>query len=398
MRETLGQIIGPPPIDLVPGSRGNILLLSMRRVASLVGYCFQYELEDVIVEVTGADRADLSRLELVEFERRVYKALHSMAPSPSLALRLVPRLGGLHLDKTYDLFLPIFNNAYEVFALSAIPNWRKQCRYAACIVSEAVESELPEYLLESLASFDRIYISSNPVDAVERIVGHPCGYMPLSVDALGFCPYPKPPQRNIDVLGIGRRSSITHAALMALARDRGAFYYYDTIRMMTGVTDAARQVTFSVMDSAEHRFKHASLLKRSRYYLASRARANEAVGQLDELSGRFFEGAAAGTIMLGEPPRSDRYRTLFDWPEAVVDIPFDAPDIAQKIAQLDADPERCVRIRRDNMVNALLRHDCAYRLRTVFDDAGMTAPPGLLAREARLREVADMVREAPIAP
>jgi hypothetical protein len=169
--------------------------------------------------------------------------------------------------------------------------------------------------------------------------------------------------------------------------------------MTTGVADAARQVTFSVTDSGEHRFKLASMLKRSRYYLASRARANEwQSARLDEVSGRFFEGAAAGAIMIGDPPRTGPYLELFDWPDALIPTPFDCADIGEVMASLDADPERCTRIRRANMVNALLRHDGVHRLRKILDDAGLPASPGLLAREARLRELSDVVRAAPVIP
>ncbi len=399
MRQILKQMIGPPPVELVPGDKGSILLLSMRRVAALAANCQQYEFEDVIAEVTGADRAQPTRLELVEFERRMYKALYYATQSAPVATRVAPRLGGLRLDKTYDLFLPIFNDPFEVYALNAIPNWRKRSRYAACLITEVWEATLPGYLLESLAQFDHIYTSSNPVASLARITGRPCTYLPLCVDALVFCPYPSPPSRSLDVLGIGRRSGITHEALLQLAHERGLFYYYDTIRMTTGVADAARQVTFSVTNCAEHRFKLASMLKRTRYYLASRARANEwQSAHLDEVSGRFFEGSAAGAIMIGDPPRTGKYLELFDWPDAVVPTPFDSPNIGAVIAELEADPERSTRIRRDNMVNALLRHDCAYRLHTILEDAGMSLPPGLLARESRLRELADLVRTAPLAP
>jgi hypothetical protein len=399
VNQVLKQIVGPPPVHLVPGSRRDILLLSMRNVADLAANCLQYELEDVIVDVSGADRVEPERLELVEFERRVYKALFAATSSAPLVNRVAPKLGGLRLEKDYELFIAVFNHTYEVFALNAIPDWKKRCKRAVCLIVEAYETGLPEYLLKSLADFDRIYLSSNPVESVARLSGRPCNYLSLSIDAIGFCPFPKPPVRSIDVLGIGRRSAVTHAALVALARERGLFYYYDTVRATTGIADAARQVTFSVMNSAEHRFKLASMLKRSRYFMASRARANEkGLAELDEMSGRFFEGAAAGAIMLGEPPRSGPYLTLFDWPEAVVKIPFDAPNIGEVIAELEADAERSSRIRRENMVNALLRHDCVYRLRNILEDAGMPMPPRLLEREARLRELADLVRAGPVAP
>ena len=397
MREPPRGVLGAPPAELVPGPRGDILLLSMRRVSNLVGYGFQYEFEDVISALTGADRAHVTQLGLVELERRIYKALSLLSPSASLALRATPRLGGLRLEKAYDLFLPIFNHTYEVFAVNAIPGWRKRCRYAACVISEAVETDLPEYLLESLAEFDHIYLCSNPVESVQRIAGRPCTYLPLAVDVPTFCPFPEPPSRSIDVLGIGRRSAITHSALMTLARSQGLFYYYDTIQM-SELTNGARQVSFSVIDPVEHRFKLASLLKRSSYYLASRARADEFSEEYDELSGRFVEGAAAGAIMVGEAPRTGKFLTLFDWPDSVVESRFDEPEIAAILAQLDRDPERKTRIRRNNMVNALRRHDWAYRLRTILEGAGMELPPALLAREARLRELADMVNGATLQP
>ncbi len=392
IRQVIQQVLGSPPVQLISDRDSNVLTLSMRGISNLAANCLQYELEDVFCEVTGAARIQPIRLELVEFERRIYKLLHA-ATSASTAKRLSPQLGGLRLDRTYDLFLPMFNDPYELHALALIPNWRRHCRYAACVIAEAWEGSLPEYLLNSLAEFDRIYLSANPVESIARMTGRPCSYLPLSVDTLRFSPFPNPPARSIDVLGIGRRSSVTHGALLEMAKRRGSFYYFDTIRMTSGVADGGRQLTFSVIDPAEHRFKLASMLKRSRYFLASRARANDAkLAQVDEISGRFFEGAAAGAIMIGEPPRSGPYLSLFDWPDAVISAPFDDPNIEQLIQQLDADPERCARIRRTNIVNALLRHDSVYRLRTILEDAHMELPTGLLARESRLRELAAIVQ------
>jgi hypothetical protein len=394
MRQILKQIVGTPAIERTPGTNGNVLLMSMRRVAALAANCLQYELEDVMVGVTGADSAEPTRLELAELERRAYKALRKVAPAP-LARHATTRLGGLRLDKTYDLFLPVFNDPYELFALSQIPNWRKHCRYAACVITEAWENQLPEYLLETLSEFDHIYLSANPVASIARITGRPCSYLRLGIDALTFCPFPKPAARSIDVLGIGRRSEQTHQALLALSRERNYFYYFDTIKMTSGVVDAGRQLTFTVLNPAEHRYKLATMLKRTRFFLASRARANEAqLAEMDELSGRFVEGAAAGAIMIGEPPRSAKYLEMFDWPDHVVRRPFDDPDIANIIDELLADPERCARIRRDNVLNTLRRHDWVYRCRQILATAGLPIPGALVAREQRLRELADMVEQA----
>src|SRR6185437_14622537 len=89
---------------------------------------------------------------------------------------------------------------------------------------------LPKYLLELLAEFDHIFVGvQHVVDEVSQIVGVPCGYLPAAADVLRFAPYPDFPSRTIDVCNIGRRSQVTHAALLGLARERRLFYYYDTV-------------------------------------------------------------------------------------------------------------------------------------------------------------------------
>ena len=107
MREILRQIVGNPAIELVPGTRGDILVLSMRRVANLAANCLQYEFEDITVDVTGADRADPTRLELAEFERRVYKALRKVTSSAPMAMSATTKLGGLRLKKTGNALMEL---------------------------------------------------------------------------------------------------------------------------------------------------------------------------------------------------------------------------------------------------------------------------------------------------
>jgi len=214
--------------------------------------------------------------------------------------------------------------------------------------------------------------------------------MPQGVDTLRFCPWPDPPPRSIDVCNIGRRSPVTHEKLLEQARQGRIFYYYDTVK------PAAKQVTFRVSSGSEHRLLLANLLKRSRYFIANRARANqpELTRGRDEIAGRFFEGAAAGAIVLGDPPNIDEFRSRFDWPDAVIPMPFDAPEVLERIEELEADPGRQERIRKENVANSLLRHDWVHRLRTMLESVGVEAPPRMLAREARLRSLADEVRRA----
>jgi hypothetical protein len=370
----------------------RILLLSMRRLADLVAYCMLYEFEDVIVETTGAERVDVDAGAALERSRRAYKLMR-MTGLRGLARQLAPRPPSVVLDRDYELFFPTFNHTHELYALSSIPNWRQRCRIAACYINEVWAHLLPEYLLELLSQFDHVFIGMRHcVDEVARIVGRPCSYLPLAADVLRFSPWPSPPDRTIDVCNIGRRSPITHQALLGMAESRKIFYYFDTFAGGSG----SKQRTFRVSNPSEHRLLLASLLQHSRYYITNRSRINEPeyTGNRQEISGRFYEGAAAGTVMLGEAPNSNDFKQLFSWPDAVIRLPFDSPDVEQVLQTLDKDSQRLARIRCQNVYHAALRHDWLHRLQSVFATFGLKPTAGMLEREQRLQALANKAHQS----
>ena len=118
----------------------------------------------------------------------------------------------------------MFSHAYELYSLAMIPNWRLRCRKAACFITEIWEDLLPEYLLELLSAFDHVFLGcSHSVEAVARITGRPCTYLPLAVDVLRFAPAAPDQPRPIQVCNIGRRSPVTHQALLAEADRQQSF-------------------------------------------------------------------------------------------------------------------------------------------------------------------------------
>jgi len=380
---------------LVPGQNRTVLLLSMRRLADLVAYCAQYEFEDVITEVTGADRVDVDNERALEFSRRTYKLLRLGTCSQHLARALAPWPSTVRLERDYELFFPVFNHTHELYALRALPNWRARCRLAACFVTEAWAHLLPGYLLELLSQFDHIFIGTRHcVEDVARITGRPCTYLPQAADVLRFSPWPNQPPRNIDVCNIGRRSPTTHEALVRLAAARRIFYYFDTFASGSGRD--RKQRTFRVENPRQHRLLLAGLLQRSRYFIANRSRVNEPehTGTHEEIAGRFYEGAAAGTVLIGEPPKAGQFREQFGWPNAVIRMPFDCPDVADLLAELDSDPLRLARIGNENARNAALRHDWVHRLEIVFKTLGMAATSEMLERQRRLSELAALSAQA----
>ena len=266
--------------------QGRVLVLSMRRLADLVGFCPVYEFEDLVCELAGATLALPAGLSRLELARRAYRATRTLTGSRRLA-SLAARPARTPLSGTYDLFLAFFNHPHELFALSSVEGWRRRSGFAACYLGEAWGHLLPVYLLELLREFDHVFVGVRGATApIARITGRPCSYLPMGVDAAAFCPYPRPPARAIDVCGIGRRSPVTHAALLELARREGLFYYYDTIRS-SPLDGVPGQMTFRVGDHVEHRLLLASLLRRTRFFIVNRAWADEPVraGEGDEIAG-----------------------------------------------------------------------------------------------------------------
>lgn len=379
---------GANPTRFIPGDGGRVLMLSMRRINNVVANCMNYEFEDVVAESTGADRVEVGNFPALERSRRAYRIVRELTGAAALARAAAPAPPVVRLERDYDLFFPVFNHPHELYALAAVPDWRRRCRLAACFLNEPTRNLLPKYLLELLREFDYVFLGiRGPVDAVARMAGRPCAYLGSGTDALRFSPLPGRPRRAIDVCNIGRRSAVTHDALLAMARAGEIFYYFDTVAA-SGFD--MKQRTFQVQDPAEHRFLFASLLRRTRYYVANRARANEPEfnGGQDEIAGRFYEGAAAGTIMIGAPPDADHFRQQFDWPDAVIRMPFDFPEIRRFLRELDQDPMRIESARARNAHFAALRHDWIYRYLRVLETLDLKPGPKVLERVDRLQALA----------
>jgi Glycosyl transferases group 1 len=371
---------------------GKVLLLSQRRIADLVAYCLAYEFEDICAAATDARRIDATDLPGIEFSRRAYKLARIASGSPRLARRLAPYpRSKVVLERDFELFFPVFSHAYELYSLATIPNWRQRCRKAACFITEVGSDLLPEYLLELLSAFDHIFLGfRNNVQDVARITGRPCTYLPFAADVLRFAPASLDQPRPINVCNIGRRSPVTHQALLWEAERQQCFYYYDTV---AASGEDLKGRTFRVDSPHEHRRMLATLLKRSCYFITNRSYINrpELTAGGDEISARFYEGAAAGTIMIGEAPRTEEFERQFNWPDAVIHMPFDSPDVGRVLVNLNRDPERLRAIRRNNVREAALRHDWLHRMLVVFDALGLAATEAMRVRTRRLDQIASQM-------
>jgi hypothetical protein len=302
---------------------------------------------------------------------------------------LNPGLRRVRLTGEYDLLVVMCQTYWDFLFVNAIEGWRDHCRTSVCWLDELWAANLPRYRywLPSLRRFDHVVLGMHgTVGPLAEMLGRPCHYVPGGVDAIRFTPLPRPPDRVIDFYSVGRKVEAVHRALLELAARGDRFYVHDTLH--TGES--------STPDHREHRELYASTAKRSRFFLVAPGKVNvpEETRAQAEVGFRYYEGAAAGAVMVGQAPDCAPFREMFDWPDAVVPVREDGADVADVVERLSADPARLRRIADRNTREALLRHDWVYRWRRILEIAGLPPGPRMEARERRLAGLAERARVA----
>jgi hypothetical protein len=333
--------------QFIRSQNSRVLLVSHRyRMMRAFNSCL-HELEDVVREIDDVDF--FAPKDGYLFSQKITKLVKGVTGSIELANLLSPAPNSHVLDREYDLLFVNFSDPGYYYLLNSLKGWRKKCRKVVCYVTEVWQRDLPQWksLLKLYNDFDYIFVGHISIlDEMEKITGRPCIYLPAAVDTVRFCPYPHKPMRGIDVSNIGRRSAVTHQALLEMA-DRGEiFYYYDTLSKA------------NVNNHQEHRSLFRNILKRSRYFIANKAKAdrsNQTQGQL-EVGYRFFEGVASGAVTIGDAPDNEAFR-------------------------------------KRNLTNSLLRHDWGYRWQEILKAAGLEPTDRAIARNEQLKLLAEQVQQ-----
>lgn len=369
-----------------------MLLLSQR------GFNFEhwmpwvYELESVIESVDAVDVIELEP----RFQGRVGRAWLWMKNRTRHKLGLPVDAGIRHvkLSGEYDLLFCIVNFAPDVALFRYVEGIRRHCKRAVVVILEVWTSGIQQAeaelrLLDQL-EFDCVYAThSGVLDSLRRLSGRPVELFLFGVDCLRFAPYPVPAARVVDCYSMGRRSEVTHQGLLDWARRGNFFYIYDTIGRKGDVFQ------FRIRNWQEHRDLVASIVKRSRYFIAYSAQHRTDTETEPSLSPRYFEGAGGGAVMLGTAPGCPEFGRCFDWPDALVQIPYECPEIERVLDELEREPERLVRARRANLLNTLRRHDWSYRWEDVLRRVGMEPLVALKERHRKLAAMAEEIERWP---
>jgi hypothetical protein len=369
----------------------RVCLVSLRGVNRLAGWCSNYEFEDVISQIDNVDLLPMEGGRAFRSREWVVKRLIWRPGLRRAVPHLNPGLKPIRLEKDYDLFAYVCMNPSDLIYLSGVSGWKERCRVKVVYMVEFYGGWLKEYEhhLKLLHDFDHVCLCfGGSVETVQKLIGRPCHHVPLGADVLRFTPFPNPPARSVDVYSMGRRSEPAHRALLEMARRGQAFYIYDTI---PGLLLQPR-------DHNQHRDLVANLAKRSRFFITFPAKvdcADETRGQ-SEVGARFFEGAAAGSIMVGQAPSAPAFARDFPWPDAVVDLGATEEDLRSILAAWNADPERASLVHRRNALQALRRFDWAHRWQEMLRHAGLQPSPRGRAREKQLLELAAAAEATPL--
>lgn len=345
--------------------------------------CGFYEAQDVLSEVDNVDLIGLEPGPNFKLKESWQRRLLFRDISKRLIF-LNPGLRTVRLTRDYDLFIAHCQTWWDFLYVNAIEGWRERCKVCVCWIDELWAAAIPgyKYWLHALSRFDHVFVGySGTVGPLSDAIGRTCHWLPGGVDAIRFTPYPDPPTRVIDVYSIGRRWEGMHQTLLSKAAAREIFYVYDTFP----------SIYTEVYDHRQHREAYANLAKRSRYFIVAPGKMDapeETKGQVT-IGFRYYEGAAAGAVMIGQPPECQEFREMFDWPDPVINVRSDGSDIGEVLRSLSAQQERLTRIAHQNTAGVLRRHDWVYRWKQLLQVAGIEPLPKMAERERRLAGLAE---------
>lgn len=358
----------------------RILVWSQRNIQNFIYNSCLYEFEDIIGEVDATQIIAPPQYDLMG--RGVKKLVKTHTQQVKSLANLNPYRQSINLEQEYDVFFTILDFSWNVSSINCLKNRQKKCKYSVCYIIELWRKDLSKLknFIEYFQNFDLICLGhSEIVEDVQKITNRPCIYLAPGVDTVKFYPNLER-DRTIDLCTLGRRSPVTHQSLLQLAEQKNFFYHYSYIS----------GAGFRSNKHQEHRTFTANLLKNSRYFITNYAKVNQpeqTQGQI-EIGYRFFEGAAAGNILIGCPPKNKAFEQYFSWKNAVIPLDFNEPNIANIIADLDAQPEYLREIQTANVVNSLRQHDWVYRWEQVLKELGLSTTEAMEERKIYLQQLA----------
>jgi hypothetical protein len=382
----------PRQSDLAPTTvrDSRVLVFSQRNIARPTWQAQQYEFEDLLttfddvqlVSPQGQRAPTTSSL-----SRRVVNGTkHRLGVPRRSPIWVAPSMRPTSITTSHELFFAVFHFPHQLSHLERLHGWRERSRYAVCVLMELWGPDVRRQAdyLRLLSQFDAVFVW-NP-NVLESLTG--LGLDPALVHGPGRRRHPGQPSAAPAVTRPGRLQLRSHSAEPAHRADapgRGAGAHLP-------VRDAGDA---TVEDHQAHRALVANMMKRSKYFMAYRVNDSperqDRTGGDEVLSTRYFEGVAGGAVLLGSRTLSEEFDRTFDWPDAVVPVPYDTTDMRGVLHELAASPDRLAAPAPANVRNSC----CVTTGRAVVAGARVRRPGAdagdAWRRRARLSALADTV-------
>lgn len=372
-----------------PDVARKVLLVSLYNAIPQPWYGVAYEFLKVIAEVEAGATiaapepevrfAGLMKPLATELSR--FRAKAVATSRRALGRASMARMRPVRIDENFDLCFYMCQFPREIPEIDRAVHWRRRSKIACAFILETWRHTLSRHRanLRLLDRFDHVFVlNAESIPFLRQYTTAPISFLPPGADCLAVPETAWQPERSIDFLSLGRRTPSAHAHLRDFADSHGKFYVYDVWGNMRA------------RDWSEVRRMNADFIRRSRYFTVwdpaslRTGKTTALVGQ-SAISTRYFEGAAGGAILLGSRPQVPEFDQLFDWPDAVVDLPDTREDMWATLRALDADPQRRERIGLANRTQSLRRHDWAYRWAEILSTLGLPRTSQLAARLAALQ-------------
>jgi hypothetical protein len=346
----------------------NLFVLSeLPSIKNHVGWIANSDLEEILLNTCDAtfiypEANDKIRV-FKNFRHRLFKSWFKIKDLPTLgkgpnvlllvgmaysSLLMLPSLGSL-LDK-FDKCLVYLFDIYEP-------------RY------------LPKY---SIPSIDYLFLPVAEIaDEVGKIFPVNTVFLPHAFNALKYASNNL--HRCIDVISYGRGNPDLDKCLQENFNqiDNQRFYFHSTF--------AQAEVT----SFKEHRTLLANLLAKSQISLCFEPSTVERFRGYSPVLTRWFEGWAAGCTIVGKKPFGKGVAELIDWENSTIEIPDSPSDWLPFLEDLLDNKEMLLANTKRNYRESLLRHDWRYRLKAMFQTAGLPIPEKLDDEIEQLKQKAE---------
>ena len=354
----------------------NLGILSQRGLSTHLSRCCGYEFEDTLCAAFPGTTLYAPRLNSSIRTGLKIKARFAHGRSSG---GIFDNVFAIEEVDEHEVLLAVMGQVRDLALLGAMRDWRRKSRYAICWLHELWIEEIPRLrgMLRALEQFDLVLCSLyyTAEKLREELKGPDVIYLPPGVDTLGFAPSIEPSLRPIDITNLGVIADATHESLLEYVKQIDGFYFFDT-----------EKGTREARSPSQHRLRYANILKRSKYFLCHFAKIafEESGGQL-EFGLRYFEGLAAGCVVLGSRKSRPDFDKFLGWEDSVLEMPFECPNTSEILQRLDREADRLRDISARNVRRSLESNDHAHRWKTIVDRLGLSEDYHLRRRQEEVQ-------------